>query len=161
MWRWCVAFAALMLAACQSVETVPGFSAEQVAVLEGNGFEKVGDHWELGLSDRLLFPSDQSRLGEAQAETIERLTLALTGVGVRGARVVGHADSTGSESHNDKLSMDRAEAVRAVMIRSGMDAGAVKAEGMGARQPIESNDTLEGRQENRRVVVIVTSFHVS
>lgn len=161
MRRWLVPVVALLLTACQTVAPVPAFSDEQVAVLQENGFEKVGDNWELGLSDRLLFPTDQSRLGEEQARNIERLSQALKSVGVHGARVVGHADSTGSEAYNDQLSKDRAEAVRQAMIRSGMDADAVKAEGLGARQPIASNATADGRQENRRVVVIVTSFNVS
>ncbi len=161
MRRFLLALTALVLAACQSVGPTTGFSKQQIAVLEQNGFEKVGDDWELGLNDRLLFPTDQSQLGEEQAQVIDRLTRALTGVGVRGARVIGHTDSTGSEDYNDKLSMERATAVRAAMIRSGMDEAAVVAEGVGARQPVEPNSTAQGRRENRRVVVRVSSFHVS
>lgn len=163
MQRLFVALSAFILAACQSAVPVsaPAFSKEQIEIFQQNGFEQVGDSWQLGINDKLLFPTDESELRQEQALIIERLTRALLGVGVRGARVVGHTDSTGSESYNDTLSEKRALSVKDAMAKAGMAPEAIEARGLGARQPVESNDTEEGRQENRRVVVIVTSLDVS
>lgn len=55
------------------------------------------------------------------------------------------------------LSIRRAHAVREALVRGGMEAGAVKAIGLGEANPIESNRTASGRQENRRVVIIITA----
>lgn len=158
MQRLFIFFAFLLLAACQSVPPPGGFTPQQVAVLEENGFENVGDNWELGLADRLLFPSDESELGEAQAAIVARLTTSLLGIGVTGARVVGHTDSTGTDSHNEALSLARALAVKGAMVSAGMPEAGVREEGAGARRPVESNATAAGRQENRRVVIIVSSL---
>jgi len=65
--------------------------------------------------------------------------------------VVGHTDSTGSEEVNRVLSHERAEAVRAYLIARGVEPGRLRAEGYGASVPLESNDTEEGREANRRV----------
>lgn len=158
MQRLFMIFAFLVLAACQSVPAPGGFTPQQVAVLEENGFEKVGDNWELGLADRLLFPSDESELGETQAAIVTRLTTSLLGIGVNGARVVGHTDSTGTDSHNAALSLARALAVKGAMVRAGMPETGIREEGAGAHWPVESNATAAGRQENRRVVIIVSSL---
>ncbi|AIY42888.1 Outer membrane protein A precursor [Collimonas arenae] len=69
---------------------------------------------------------------------------------------IGHTDSVGSDSYNQKLSVERAEAVRAYLITQGIDASRIKAEGRGANQPLASNATPEGRAQNRRVEIEVT-----
>ena len=75
--------------------------------------------------------------------------------------VVGHTDSTGSEAYNQKLSQERAEAV-AQALRTHLNVGAdrVLSEGRGELDPIASNDTAEGRSENRRVDIIVPELNV-
>ena len=153
--------ALLVLAACQTSPPPAPYSARQIAVLEEQGFVQVGDGWELGMSDKLLFPSNESNLGQPQSKIIEDLTQALLSVGVHGARVVGHTDSTGTEAYNDQLSLQRALAVKSAMTTAGMKDEEVRAEGAGETQPIETNATAAGRQENRRVVIVVTSVDAS
>ncbi|BCR05388.1 membrane protein [Desulfuromonas versatilis] len=72
------------------------------------------------------------------------------------AVVEGHTDSTGAAEANLKLSLQRAESVRAYLIRHfGIEPGQIKAAGFGAEQPVADNATAEGRRLNRRVVLTV------
>ena len=75
--------------------------------------------------------------------------------------VVGHTDSTGPEAYNQKLSQERAEAV-AKELRAHLNVGEdrVLSEGRGELDPIASNDTAEGRSENRRVDIIVPELNI-
>jgi len=70
--------------------------------------------------------------------------------------VQGHTDSTGSRAYNRQLSQQRAESVVNFLIEHGVPAGRLTARGYGEGSPIASNDTPEGRQQNRRVEFIVT-----
>lgn len=72
------------------------------------------------------------------------------------ARVVGHTDSTGSESYNQALSERRARAVKDYLVRSGVAEYRLTAEGRGELEPRESNATPAGRALNRRVELLVT-----
>jgi outer membrane protein OmpA-like peptidoglycan-associated protein len=149
------ACAALLLAACQTIPAEPSFSQRQVAVLQQEGFKPVGENWELGIADRVLFGVDSSDLQPESAAVIERLTKILLGIGIGGTLVEGHTDSTGSPVYNQALSLRRAQAVKAAMIGAGMTEPSVRVIGLGETDPVESNDTEEGRTQNRRVVVIV------
>lgn len=66
-------------------------------------------------------------------------------------RILGHTDSVGSDAANMKLSDGRAKSVRQSMIDRGIAADRMEAEGRGEREPVDTNDTPEGRQNNRRV----------
>ncbi len=70
-----------------------------------------------------------------------------------GARVtiIGHTDSTGTDAINNPLSVNRAASVRDYLTARGVPAGVIAIDGRGAREPIASNDTMEGRARNRRV----------
>jgi outer membrane protein OmpA-like peptidoglycan-associated protein len=70
--------------------------------------------------------------------------------------VEGHTDSVGAEGYNQRLSEQRADSVRAYMIRQGIAPGAVATSGFGESQPVASNTTAAGRQQNRRVELVVT-----
>jgi OOP family OmpA-OmpF porin len=69
--------------------------------------------------------------------------------------IEGHTDSVGTAAYNKKLSQQRAEAVKKYMVEKGIDANRLKAQGFGEVRPIASNDTEEGRQQNRRVEAAV------
>lgn len=155
--RHLIALAAFAtLAACQTVPKKPGFSKQQVALLTAQGFKPVGENYELGISDRVLFAVNQSELPPEGAAVVDKLAKALSGVGISGALVEGHTDSTGSEEYNQALSERRAGTVRDALARGGLAVTGVRAQGLGESDPIESNDTEEGRAQNRRVVLVVT-----
>ncbi len=68
---------------------------------------------------------------------------------------VGHTDSVGSDEYNQKLSVRRAEAVKAYLVSKGLEKNRVYTEGKGEKQPVADNATAEGRAKNRRVEIEV------
>jgi outer membrane protein OmpA-like peptidoglycan-associated protein len=70
--------------------------------------------------------------------------------------IEGHTDSVGTDEFNFSLSERRADAVRDYFIQQGINANAIEARGFGKSEPIASNDTPEGRQQNRRVELILS-----
>jgi OOP family OmpA-OmpF porin len=150
-----VAVLCVLLAACQTVPQRASFSQTQIAVLQQEGFKPVGENWELGIADRVLFEVDKSDLQPESTAVIDRLAKILLGVGIGGTLVEGHTDSSGSPEYNQSLSLRRARSVKAAMVAAGMPEAGVRVIGLGETDPVESNATEEGRAQNRRVVVIV------
>ena len=75
------------------------------------------------------------------------------------AEVIGYADSSGSEDANQRISEQRAEAVKTYLVtRHGIDASRITTQGRGSADPVASNDTASGRAENRRAVVILRAM---
>jgi len=70
--------------------------------------------------------------------------------------VEGYTDTTGTAAFNQTLSEQRANAVRDYLIQQGLDAGSITAQGFGPSDPVASNDTPQGRQQNRRVEIIIS-----
>ncbi|MFZ0859111.1 MAG: OmpA family protein [Candidatus Sulfotelmatobacter sp.] len=70
--------------------------------------------------------------------------------------VEGHTDSVGSDEYNQDLSEHRAESVRDYFVQQGIPASAIEARGFGKSEPIASNETAEGRQQNRRVELVLS-----
>lgn len=147
---------ASLLAACQSVPQQRGFTAEQVAVLKAEGFVEDGPGWALSMPERLLFSTDESSVPAEQQARITDIASKLVSVGITTARVEGHTDSTGTAAYNLTLSNARAQAIAAPLQAGGMQFTPDQIIGRGEAVPMSSNDTEEGRQDNRRVVVIVT-----
>ena len=109
------------------------------------------------LSTAALFDFDKAILKEEGKVALHELGDAIK---ARGARVVdidiiGHTDSIGSAEYNMGLSVRRAEAVRDYIVSEGIDANIIDVSGEGENNPIASNDTAEGRAENRRVDINV------
>lgn len=70
-------------------------------------------------------------------------------------KIIGHTDSVGTDQANQKLSEGRAASVKNEMVKRGIKAERIETEGRGESEPIDTNDTEEGRQNNRRVVIQV------
>jgi OOP family OmpA-OmpF porin len=147
---------ASLLAACQSVPAPTGFTPAQIAVLKAEGFVDQGFDWSLNMPERLLFQTNESAISTEQQAQIARIASQLVGVGITTARVEGHTDSVGAAAYNLTLSQARAAAVAAPMQGAGMQLSPDQIIGRGEAVPMSSNDTEAGRQDNRRVVVIVT-----
>lgn len=71
--------------------------------------------------------------------------------------VVGHTDSVGSDAANQKLSLRRADAVKAYMVSKGVEKNRIYTEGKGKKQPVADNKTAAGRAKNRRVEIEVSA----
>ena len=72
-------------------------------------------------------------------------------------RIEGHTDNSGQEQLNRTLSQERANGVRAYLIQRGIAGTRLEARGYGPSRPVASNDTPEGRSENRRVEFVITN----
>jgi outer membrane protein OmpA-like peptidoglycan-associated protein len=107
------------------------------------------------LSGSVLFPSDQSNLLSEAQTRLNSVADALLTTKERNIVVEGHTDSRGSDSHNIDLSQRRAESVRSYLVSRGYPSEKVQAHGIGKSRPTTSNDTAEGRANNRRVEIIV------
>lgn len=70
--------------------------------------------------------------------------------------VEGHTDSVGGDEYNQRLSEQRSATVRDYLTQQGMAVSSVTAEGFGETQPVASNDTAKGRQQNRRVELVIS-----
>jgi OOP family OmpA-OmpF porin len=91
---------------------------------------------------------------QAQAK-IADLAEKVKGMALEVIIVVGHTDSTGNAAANQRLSVQRAEAVKAFLVKQGIERNRVYTEGKGASQPVADNRTAEGRSKNRRVEIEV------
>ena len=156
MRNWIAIFCVLVLAACQTVPNDRKFSARQLEVLETAGFQKDGEFYELGINEAILFDTDDSRLIPRNSANLERMAKALLSVGIHGATVEGHTDSTGSTAYNRALSERRAQQVKTLLVASGMNASAIRTLGKGETDPIDTNATEIGRANNRRVEIVVS-----
>jgi outer membrane protein OmpA-like peptidoglycan-associated protein len=70
--------------------------------------------------------------------------------------VEGHTDSVGGDEYNQELSEHRAQSVRDYFVQQGIPASTIEFRGFGKSQPIASNETAEGRQQNRRVELVLS-----
>jgi OOP family OmpA-OmpF porin len=160
MRKWFLLSVALALSACATVPVAAphhGFTAEQEGVLRANGFTQNGDDWEFGLADRMLFATNESKLVPAQEVALGHTAHALAKVGILGARVEGHTDITGTAAYNEALSVRRAQSVADALAGGGMIPRLLVVSGLGKANPVQSNATVAGRRENRRVVIIVSA----
>jgi len=146
--------ALLALGGCQ---TAPhkGLTPAQVAVLQQQGFELTDDGWAFGLSGKVLFGSDVEALNQPSTDIVQRIGKALLGVGIERVRIDGHTDASGKETYNQQLSLRRAKSVATVLQGVGMKEENIQLRGLGSSKPVATNDTAEGRTENRRVAIVV------
>jgi len=112
----------------------------------------------VNLQGDALFDFDKATLRQAHIseldEAIDRVRKG--GVSTQAIEIVGHTDSIGTPSYNDKLSLRRAQAVKDYMVAKGVDPDKIKVEAKGEREPVADNKTKEGRSKNRRVHVVFT-----
>jgi OOP family OmpA-OmpF porin len=102
------------------------------------------------------FDFDKSTIKKGYYQDIDNLAGVMKQYPDLNVVIEGHTDSIGSDAYNEKLSRERADAVKNYMVeKNGIDANRIKAIGFGEKQPVASNDTSEGRAQNRRVEAAV------
>jgi outer membrane protein OmpA-like peptidoglycan-associated protein len=105
----------------------------------------------------VLFETDSAVLRPGAMRDLQRLVAVLRQEPGRQVTIEGHTDSTGSADYNRRLSEERADAVRDALVTNGIDPARITARGLGESYPVASNATSAGRQQNRRVEVIIAS----
>ncbi len=106
----------------------------------------------------ILFDVDSDRIRPESTPTLEEIARMLAEHPVLSIAIEGHTDATGDDAHNQELSQRRAESVRAFLIEHfGISTDRLVAEGFGESNPVDSNDTPEGRHNNRRVELVRVS----
>lgn len=102
-----------------------------------------------------FFDFDKSVLKKDGKAKLDDLVQKVKAINLEVIIAVGHTDSIGTDAYNQKLSVRRAEAVKAYLISKGIDKNRIYTEGKGESQPVADNRTKEGRAKNRRVEVEV------
>ena len=102
-----------------------------------------------------FFDFDKAILKPEGKAKLDDLTSKLGSINLEVIIAVGHTDSVGTDEYNQKLSIRRAEAVKAYIISKGVEANRVYTEGKGKKQPVADNKTAAGRAQNRRVEIEV------
>ena len=105
----------------------------------------------------LRFEKDSTELTGESVRTVRNLTTVLKAYPAVSVALEGHTDSTGEPSANKQLSLDRADAVKDLMVKGGIAESRITVAGLGQESPIATNDTEEGRAKNRRLELIVLS----
>jgi len=105
----------------------------------------------------VLFATGRADLKPGAANNLDQLVSFLAKYPARTIEIEGHTDSVGSDDYNLGLSQRRADAVRSHLVRQGVAAGRITTMGAGKGSPVASNDTAAGRQQNRRVEVIISN----
>ncbi len=125
------------------------------AKVPGATVTRVGEGLVVTFESGLLFNFDSDQLrGEAKAN-LDNLASSLTNFGDSNLLLVGHTDSVGTSSYNQGLSERRSRAVAVYLMSRGVASTRIRTAGRGETEPIASNSTDAGRQQNRRVEVAI------
>lgn len=112
--------------------------------------------FELTLSD-VLFEFDKANLKPGSARSLTSVAEFLRENPQRKITIEGYTDNLGSDAYNLALSQRRAESVRDFLVQNGISADRITARGLGEEYPVASNETQAGRQQNRRVQIIIVN----
>lgn len=123
-------------------------SPEEIA----EALEKDG---KVVISGGVLFETDSAKLAPSALGLVGRIADVMRNRPNLKVSVVGHTDSTGDYNYNIRLSERRAKAFVDALIREGVAANRLTGVGVGPQSPVATNDTVEGRAQNRRVELVV------
>ena len=135
-------------AQAQTVELQRQIEALQAKVTDRGVVLTLGD---------VLFASGKADLKEGAASHLNQLVTFLREYPSRTVVIEGHTDSVGNDDFNQALSQRRADSVRSYLVRQGIDGTRLTAMGAGEGTPVAENESATGRQQNRRVEVIISN----
>lgn len=125
--------------------------------LEGARVERVDEGIVVTFESGLLFDFDEYSLKPETRENLHRLSNTLQKYSETDVHILGHTDNIGNPSYNLTLSQNRAEAVRNYLVVSNVNKKRLEIQGLGESDPIATNDTKTGRQNNRRVEITIVA----
>ncbi|HEX7019502.1 MAG TPA: OmpA family protein [Gemmatimonadaceae bacterium] len=125
------------------------------AKVPGATVTRVGEGLVVTFESGLLFNFDSDQLRAEAKANLDNLASSLTNFGDSNLLLVGHTDSVGTSSYNQGLSERRSRAVAVYLMSRGVASTRIQTAGRGETEPIASNSTDAGRQQNRRVEVAI------
>ncbi len=151
------------LADAQAEEAALARREAELANEQAESLRRRLEHMQLRETDRgvvitlgdVLFETGESELRPGAASNVNDVVELLTAEADKRIRIEGHTDSQGNADFNKRLSELRAESVEQALVSAGIDPGRITVVGLGEDFPIATNDTAEGRSQNRRVDVIL------
>jgi len=132
----------------------------ELAALEGanvettedsNGLQAIKVTFESGI----LFATNSTNLSQQARNSLQKFAVSLQNNPLTNVQIFGHTDNTGTREYNEKLSLERAQAVANNLIGHGVSNQRLALKGLAYDDPIASNETVEGRTKNRRVEVYI------
>jgi outer membrane protein OmpA-like peptidoglycan-associated protein len=130
---------------------------QQIIIIQG----KVTDRGVVLTLGDVLFASGSANLNSGGSDRLSKLAGFLKRYPERNAQIDGFTDSVGSDEFNQALSQRRADAVKSYLVNQGISASRLTANGRGESSPVGDNGTATGRQQNRRVEVLISNDLVS
>lgn len=132
-------------------------AAEIAKTVEGAEVTQAGEGIVVKFDSGILFDFNKSDLKASARENIKNLVATLNKEQGTDILVIGHTDNIGSLDANQKVSENRANAVRAFAVSQGLSSSRIRTEGRNFSEPLESNDTESGRAANRRVEIVIVA----
>jgi outer membrane protein OmpA-like peptidoglycan-associated protein len=123
--------------------------------IKGAKVERVGEGIQVTFDSGLLFDFDSDAVRSDAAQNLRELARSLNKYGDSNLLIVGHTDSKGDDSYNQNLSLRRANSAASFLANEGVPRTRVSTSGRGESEPVATNDTDAGRQQNRRVEVAI------
>ncbi len=132
--------------------------AELEQEIGGSGAKIIntGDRLIVVMPEAITFDVDSSTVRNSIRDELYAVSRSLQNYPNTTVQVIGHTDNTGSHTYNQSLSERRANAVASILIQGGTSSSRIVAYGRGETQPAASNATPQGRQQNRRVEIVIT-----
>ena len=128
---------------------------ELQADLEGATVQRVGEGILITFNDGLQFDVNSFNIRSESNQNLSKLVETLQKYDDTEILIEGHTDNTGAEEYNQKLSEQRAASVQKFLSSKGVTSERLVSKGYGENQPLGENDTVEGRQNNRRVEIAI------
>jgi outer membrane protein OmpA-like peptidoglycan-associated protein len=123
----------------------------------GAKVERVGEGINVEFSDKILFAFGKADLSSGATTNLNKLVEVLNAYPDTDIEIQGHTDNKGSDEFNQKLSEQRASSVASFLRAKGIASSRVRIKGYGETAPVATNDTEEGRAQNRRVNFLITA----
>lgn len=117
--------------------------------------QRVGNELIVTMPQDILFAFDSAQVSPGLTSDLKVLAASLNKYPDTTVEVIGHTDSDGEAGYNQRLSSDRAQSVASILIAEGVLSGRIRAFGRGEDAPVATNQTAEGRAQNRRVEIVI------
>jgi len=128
---------------------------QALAAVEAASIQREQDILAITLKSDFSFDFDSAVIKPGAEDEIARIAAVLIKYPQTNISIEGHTDSKGAEAYNMDLSKSRAEAVKASLIGRGLSSSRLQTIGFGESKPVATNDTEAGRQQNRRVRIVI------